>query len=443
MSDSPIIIIGGGWAGLATAVRLTRQGYPVTLLEAGKQLGGRARSSVMGEQRVDNGQHLMLGAYSSMLDLLQTLGVAESEVFLRTPLRLNVQCLNGEQLDLRAPALPAPLHLLVAFLRCKGISWKDKLLGLVSMDRLMKAAIDTHNDISVSQLLTRYAVPTAIQTKLQIPLCIAALNTAPEQASAQIFVNVLREAFKHGRAASDLLIPTADLDALLPKPARVYLQQQGAELRLESRVSELLIDSQQGIRGVKLASGECLEAQQVVLAANYPQAGKLLARSAETQVLAHSLSAFNDEPIITLYYQFDASVKLDFPMLGTLGGYAEWVFDRRIVQQPGLLAVVISASGPHTRLGRNELAAAVLAELRQLLGNLPEPEDILVLKESRATFSCRVGIEAKRPGNRTAINGLWLAADYTQTGFPATLEGAVRSGYNCADLIARQTRGSE
>lgn len=435
-----IIIVGGGWAGLATATQLVQAGHKVTLLEAAKQLGGRARTTPMGDSSVDNGQHLMLGAYKSMLDLLNTVGVVESDVFLRQPLRLNVQCLNGEQLDLAAPTLPAPLHLLVAFLTCKGISFKDKLLGLLSMDRLMKAKISAEDDVSVSQLLKHYSVPLSVQHKLQIPLCIAALNTQPEDASAQVFVNVLREAFKTGRAASDLLIPIADLGALLPEPAAKYLEQQSADIRLDSRVTSFIIDNHI-IHGVILANGERLEADQVVVAANYPQAEKLFKTCQETMPLANSLAAFEDEPIITLYYQFDPSIKLDYPMIGTLGGYSEWVFDRRIVGQDGLLAVVISASGPHTELSRGELASKVNQELRQLLKqDLPQPQDVLVLKESKATFKCGVGIEQFRPSNNTPIKGLWIAADYTDTGFPATLEGAVRSGYNCADLINRSAQ---
>ena len=434
MNTQSIIVVGGGWAGLASAIKLTQLGHKVTLLEAGKQLGGRARTTTMGKHSVDNGQHLMLGAYKSMLELLDSIGVVEPDVFMRVPLRLKVQSLDGDTLDLSAPKIPAPLHLLVAFLKCEGISWKDKLLGLLSMDRLMKAKIDPSQDVSVSQLLKHYSVPLAVQKKLQIPLCIAALNTAPETASAQVFVNVLREAFKTGRAASDFLIPIADLGSLLPDPAQQYLEQQGTEVRLDSRISGFIIDNHT-IHGVILANGKRLEADQVIVAANYPQAIKLFKTCAETQALANNLSTFADEPIITLYYQFDESVEMDFPMLGTLGGYAEWVFDRRIVGQPGLLAVVISASGPHLALSRGELAAHVLQELRQLLGELPTPQDVLVLKEQRATFSCSVGIEAQRPSNQCSVNGLWLAADYTDTGFPATLEGAVRSGYNCASQI--------
>lgn len=436
MSKPSIIIVGGGWAGLSTAIKLQQADYKITVLEGAKQLGGRARTTKMGELAVDNGQHLMLGAYKEMLGLLNTIGVKESDVFMRQPLRLNVKTLDGDSLDLAAPQLPAPIHLLVAFLKCGGISWKEKILGLLSMDRLMKAKIN--KDISVSQLLKHYSVPVAVQRKLQIPLCIAALNTQPDVASARIFVNVLREAFKTGREASDLLIPIADLGALLPEPAQAYLQKNGANIRLDNRVTGLIIENEQA-KGVILANGKRLEADHVVVAGNYPQTIKLFKTQPETMSIATSLSAFQDEPIITLYYQFPKDVKLDFPMLGTLGGYAEWVFDRRIVGQPGLFAVVISASGPHNDLSRAELASDVYLELRKLLGeHLPRPEDVLVLKESKATFSCSVGIDAIRPTNATSVDRLWLAGDYTNTGFPATLEGAVRSGYDCADQIQAQ-----
>ncbi|MGM0563433.1 MAG: hydroxysqualene dehydroxylase HpnE [Pseudomonadota bacterium] len=440
MTPSPVLIVGGGWAGLATASKLQRLGHPVTVIEAAKQWGGRARTTAMGDMQVDNGQHLMLGAYKGMLDLMSAVGIEEHDVFLRTPLDLRVRDLaSGGELGLRAPKLPAPLNLLVAFLRCRGIGWSDKLRGLLSMDRMMRTRFKGDDDCDVLTLMKRCGVPENIQQKLQIPLCIAALNTDPEQASGRIFVNVLREAFKTSRAASDFLIPIADLGSLLPEPAAVHLKAQGAELRLDCKAARPIIEDGR-VTGVETRDGERLLADHTVVAANYPQARKLLAGHELTQPLGERLANFADEPIYTLYYQFDESVALpDYPMLGLLGGHAQWLFDRRIVGQPGLLAVVISADGPHSQLSRKQLAGEVLDELRRALKpmgvELPEPRDTLVLKEARATYRCTVGVLQQCPENRTDVDGLWLAADYTRTGFPATLEGAVRSGYNCAEMI--------
>lgn len=437
-SSQSVIIVGGGWAGLSAAVALCDAGYRVTVLEGSKQLGGRARSVKMGQTRVDNGQHLMLGAYTHTLALMRTLGVREEDVLLRQNLRLNVRCLNGDQLDLNAPNLPAPLHLLVAFLRCKGLSFKDKLQGLLSMDKLMKKNLSINNDCSVQTMLTQCNVPKSVQEKLQIPLCIAALNTQPEHASARVFIAVLNEAFKTCRAASDLLIATRELDYVIATPTHKYITQKGGDVLLEHRVSHLLFDDS-CIKGVTFQDGTSRTADHVVLATQYHQAQKLLQRTEHPALtsLCDALEPFTHEPIITLYYQFPEHVTLNEPMTGMLGGYGEWVFDRAFSGQKGLLAVVISASGDHLKFKHSELSNHVLNELRILWPELPEPNDVLVVKESQATFHCGVGIDAMRPDNTTPVRNLWLAGDYTNTGFPATLEGAVRSANQCAQAIIK------
>lgn len=432
-----VIVIGGGWAGLSTAVALCDAGYDVTVLEGSKQLGGRARSLKMGDICVDNGQHLMLGAYTHMLALMNTVGVDAGDVFLRQNLRLNVQCLDGSQLDLQAPNLPAPIHLLVAFLRCKGLSFKEKLTGLLSMDKLMKQKLSIEQDCSVQEMLTRCKVPQNVQNKLQIPLCIAALNTQPEHASARVFIAVLNEAFKTNRAASDLLIATKDLDHILANPIRDYLIQKGRTVVLGQRVSKLLFNTQNQAIGVECQEGTPLMADHVVIATQYNQAQQLLKRDTPECLapLREQLLTFKDEPILTLYYQFPKHVALPNAMTGMLGGYGEWVFDRAFAGQQGLLAVVISASGEHLHFKNSELSEKILNELQQLWPELPDPEDVLVVKESRATFHCGVGVDGLRPSNATPIANLWLAGDYTDTGFPATLEGAVRSANTCAQAI--------
>lgn len=432
-----VIVIGAGWAGLSTAIALCDAGYQVTVLEGSKQLGGRARSLKMGDIWVDNGQHLMLGAYTHMLALMKKIGVDAHDIFLRQNLRLNVQCLDGTQLDLNAPKLPAPIHLLVAFLRCKGLSFKEKITGLLSMDKLMKQKLSIDNDCSVKDMLTRCKVPQNVQDKLQIPLCIAALNTQAEQASARVFIAVLNEAFKTSRMSSDLLIATKDLDCILANPARDYLTQKGCEVLLNQRVSKLLFDAQDKAIGVQCQNDTPLMADHIVIATPYNQAHNLLKRDTPNKLapLCEQLSQFKDEPIITLYYQFPKTVSLPNAMTGMLGGYGEWVFDRAFAGQQGLLAVVISASGEHLNFKHSELSEKVLKELQTLWPELPKPDDVLVVKESRATFHCQVGVDGIRPNNNTPTPNLWLAGDYTNTGFPATLEGAVRSANTCAQAI--------
>lgn len=443
-----VIVVGGGWAGLSTAVALSDAGYGVTVLEGSKQLGGRARSLKMGEQWVDNGQHLMLGAYTHMLALMQSVGVDERDVFLRQKLRLNVQCLNGSQFDLSAPNLPAPIHLLVAFLRCKGLNFKEKITGLISMDKLMKTKLSIEQDCSVQDILTRCKVPQNVQDKLQIPLCIAALNTQAEHASARVFIAVLNEAFKTSRAASDLLIATKDLDHILANPVQNYLTQKGHTVLLGQRVTKLLfseeVNENSKAIGVACQKGTPLMADHIVIATQYNQAQQLLKRDTPDSLspLRDQLLKFKDEPIVTLYYQFPDTASLPNAMTGMMGGYGEWVFDRAFAGQKGLLAVVISASGEHLNFKHSELSEKVLKELQAIWPELPEPDDVLVVKESRATFHCGIGVDGMRPSNQTPVSNLWLAADYTDTKFPATLEGAVRSANTCAQAIIQSDAGS-
>ena len=158
------------------------------------------------------------------------------------------------------------------------------------------------------------------------------------------------------------------------------------------------------------------------------------------QALCKQLSALGDEPVTTLYLQYPPETYLAPAVLGLEDTLAHWVFDRRVCGQPGLMAVVTSARGPHGRWTKEEFTRRVAAELATRFPNWPPPESRLLIREKRATFSSRVGIDQFRPANRTPVSGLWLAGDYTANGLPATLEGAVRSGTACAQAILSSSR---
>lgn len=436
MEQKRIIVIGGGWAGLTTAIELSGKGHKVTLLEAAKQLGGRARTTVSNGMVVDNGQHLMIGAYTEMLRIMDTIGVKESDVFLRKNLFLKVQGLDSKGLNLRAPTLPAPLNLLAAFLQCRELSLRERIVGIMSTNKLISTNIEKDKDYSVTQLLNNCGIPKAVQKNMHIPLCIAALNTPPDSASARVFIRTMKETFKSTRGASDFLLPKKDLTALFAAPAQEYLKAHDVKVHVDTKVSSLIVKDEQ-ICGVILANDTRLAADAVVVATHYPQAIKLLKTLPYTKPTLKQLEHFEGEPIITLYFQFEPEVKLPKPMIGVVDGYSEWVIDRRIVGEDGLLAVVISATGRHSELSRSQLAIAVLNELKELIPNLGQPKDVLVLKDSPATFACSVGIDDKRPSNETCIKGCWLAGDYTDTELPATLEGAIRSGMTSAQSVLR------
>jgi len=437
MNSSDTVVVGAGWAGLATAVTLTRAGIPVKLYESARQIGGRARRVPFQDLTIDNGQHLFIGAYRETLAIMETVGVDISRVLLRQRLQLISRYPDGRVFSIKAPHLPAPMHLLWSLLTAKGLSaqerWSAIRLGL----KLKLGQLKLAQDISISKFLHQQNQPDSVNEALWHPLCLAIMNTHPQQASAEIFIRVLEDAFLHQQQDSNLLYARTDLSDVLPDPAVDYIEQHGSQVRLGQRITRLEIDGER-ITGVR-SENNFQAASQVVLALPPYASVPLLESQPELKALASHLQQFDYEPICTVYLQYPESVQLPAPMLGLLGSIGQWAFDRQICDQPGLIAVVISSSGIHMEWPNSQLVDVISRELENLFPAWPQPTSTQVIREKRATFASLVNINQSRPANQTAIEGLWLAGDFTQTGYPATLEGAVRSGVQCAQQIIEQT----
>lgn len=425
----PVVVVGGGWAGLAAAVELTHAGIPVILIEAARQLGGRARCVRFGELRVDNGQHILLGAYREWRTLLRRLGLEEQQVVRRLPLQLEVLG-RQDRLCLQAPTLPAPLHLLASLLGARGLSSRERLAALRFGHFLAHTELSTPQDRSVAALLRERRQPPRLVRLLWEPLCLAALNTPIETASAQLFLRVLRESFRHRRRDSDLLLPVTDLGRALPEPALHYIERHGGQVWLNRRVTALRLSGDR-LAGVELGA-QFLPAGRLVLAVGATLCRRLLSPHPPFAAIVRDLARLEHQPITTLYLRYPATTRLPRPMLGLLDGPGQWVFDRALAGQPGLMAVVISAAGAHMELDNTALGAAVARQLAERFPHWPAPRERLVIREKRATFASRVGVEAWRPTAATPVAGCWLAGDFTATGLPGTLEGAVQSGRACA-----------
>lgn len=417
---NPIAIVGGGWAGLACAVELTDAGYPVTLLEAAKQLGGRARRVDWNGVPIDNGQHLMVGAYRETLRLLAKLGT--TELIERRPLEL-----IGPGFRLRLPRLPAPLNLAAGLFLARGLDLKDKLAAARFMAALKDCAFRLARDEPADGFLRRHNQPANLVDKLWAPICIAALNTPLETASAQVFCNVLRDSLAGERADSDLLLNRADLGRLLPDVAAAFLARHGSQVRTSCKVEK--IESRAG--GFHLTGPE-VQAARVVLATHPTRLPDLLADLPEMSGIGEQVSHYAWQPILTLWLRFASPLAFPFPMIGLGGGHAPWAFERYDLA-PGLLAIVVSAEGPHLALAPEVIRDEYLALLASQLGNLPALLDWKTIVEKRATFACAPRMA--RPENHTPVDGLYLAGDYTAGDYPATLEGAVSSGVKCARSI--------
>ncbi|MCK4743747.1 MAG: hydroxysqualene dehydroxylase HpnE [Sulfuriflexus sp.] len=429
-SSRKIAIIGGGWAGLSAAVKLTNHGHHVTLFESAKQLGGRARCVAFGEQRVDNGQHLLLGAYTETLNMLQLCGVKIDNALLRSPLNIKVIERQGAEFNLSPSRLPAPLNILTALLTLPSLSIRERLKTIWFLLKLRLSGFKIRRDITVRKLLRHQ--PEIMVKMFWEPLCIAALNTAINDASAKIFLNVLKDSFTQKPEASDLLIPKVDLANLFVHPAMQYIEEHGGTLLLGKKINSIQkINSKYTVID---ADDHQYDADDIILAGSPKSTLALLEKSALLETTQEQLRQLIYEPICTIYLQYANDIRLPLPMIGLTNCTGQWIFDRHFCGQAGLMAVVISASGPHMQLDKMTLAQLVSDELTELF-DWPDANSSLVIREKRATFKAHVDIDKLRPNVTTSEKNLWLCGDYTASPYPATLEAAVQSGLQCSHEI--------
>ena len=424
-----VLIVGGGWAGLSAAIELSSQ-YTVTLIEASPQLGGRARTVFFSQKKVDNGQHLMIGAYQHTLSILKKLGTNEKNLT-RTPFNL---IMNGtDRLSLNFKSLFSPFNSLFGIFNAELLSFKEKYQLIKIYIILSKKKIKTNVDVTVTELLNQLGVSKRLQTIFFKPLCLAALTTHADEASAEIFIHVLKKTFHLNEKHSNYLFINQDLDELFSIPAQKYICKNSNKILTNLRAKELILNHDHSI-SVRTQKG-ILNADHIILATPFKTTLKLINKIPLLDSISQALSKIKTEPILTIYLQFNEDVKLPQPMIGLLGTWSQWIFDRRFANQPGLLAVIISGSGPYLKVDNQSLILHVFYELKQNF-NLPNQyQSAKVIREKQAVFSCCVGINALRPSNRTPLPNLWLAGDYTATHYPATLESAVLSGINCAQQL--------
>jgi squalene-associated FAD-dependent desaturase len=409
-----VAVIGAGYAGLACAVELADAGMAVAVFEASRTLGGRARAVEIDGMEVDNGAHILVGAYREMLRLMRKVGAGETALR-RETLHLEYPA----EVKISAPNWPAPLHLGWALLTAQGLSFKEKLAAIRFMRTQQARGFRLAADMPAADLFIAHRQPERVRRFLWEPLCLAALNTPVASASAQVFLNVLRDSLAADRAASDLLLPATDFSRLFPEPAARYIEARGGKVHRSTRIGSLDELDELGRFD-----------HRVIAVAPYHLAALAPQIAAQFQ--------FAWQPIVTCYLAYPATTLLPFPMVGMTGGHAQWLFDRgALCGQPGVLAAVISGDGPHQALSHAELAAAVHQEIFALLPGLPAPGKSWVIEEKRATFACTPNLA--RPPTATDLPNVWLAGDYVAGDYPATLESAVRSGVAAARSILRKT----
>ena len=421
-----IAVIGGGWAGLSAAITATQQGHQVSLLEASRHWGGRARAlpSVQTDAlTLDNGQHILIGAYQQTLKLMQTVGVDIGQALWRMPLKL--QDLNGNGLSL--PDAPFPLNLLWGITRAKGWHLTDKFSLLTTAWRWQRMNFECSDALTVRDLCQDLS--PAIWRDLIEPLCVSALNTPAQQASGTVFLRVLKDAVFGPPGSADLLLPRQDLGQIFPHAAVHWLEAHHTKCQLGSRVEMLSVDKTGTDRWHIL--GEVFD--HVVLATPAWDAAQLMATV--DPEWSQTANALTYEAIATVYIQMPRDFKLPLPMLSLPShkeAPAQFVFDRGQMMlkghTAGLLAFVVSAA----EASRQTLEANVLQQahglLKALRPDLDHPNAMQLLQtvvEKRATFACTP--QLRRPCANPAP-GLSVCGDYVAGPYPATLEGAVLSG---------------
>ncbi|ARQ45933.1 hydroxysqualene dehydroxylase HpnE [Oxalobacter formigenes] len=431
-----VAIIGAGWAGCASAVEAIDNGFDVTLFEASRIPGGRARKTVIEGMTLDNGQHILLGAYSKTLQMMAQVGIDTDAAFLRLPLQMHYPPLSGA-MNFETPRLPAPLHLAVGLFKTKGLAWEDKIALARFFTACRHIRWDIGTDRPLVRLLEQFWQTPRLYGLLWRPLCMASMNTTPEKASAQVFLSILKDSLGARRHASDMLLPKMDLSAIFPEKAIDHLTRHGGKIRMGETVRELDHDE----TGWTVNGDGNQRYDAVIVATSAAGAASLLKDKIDVSLL----SQFEFEPISTCYLKYPESVRLDRPFYALTDNpdkkeWGQYVFDRGHLMhdQPGLLAVVVSVSSAVDEADKGTLDADIARQLAKAFKR-PELEKPLwsrIITEKRATFSCTPGLE--RPAAVTEKNGLFLAGDYLRKDYPATLESAISSGIACAKILSKR-----
>lgn len=439
MSERSVIVMGGGIAGIAAAVRLAEAGAHVTLLETSRRLGGRASSHVdpaTGE-RVDNCQHVLLGCCTNLVDLYQRLGVADRIAWFGD---LHFFDKRGHHDVLQADDMPAPLHLSRSMMDFRCLTLGEKLAvsrGMFAMMRLGRAGREKLHDITFEQYLRGRGVgqPDGAIKKFWDVVIVSALNRWSRDAAAPHAIQVFQEGFLAHRDAYRMgvaTIPLAELyDAAIP-----VIERGGGTVEFGASVNSILDDGSR-VTGVQLADGRTLTADAYVSALPFDRLAKVASddlRSRDARLAG--LDEFTHSPILGIHLHFAQPV-CDHPHMIFVDSPLQWVFNKVDEGDRQYLHGVISAADAWVDKSAETIIAMAVEELAAYCPRAARVElaHARVIKEKRATFASRPGLEPHRPVEAGDTANLLLAGDWTATGWPATMEGAARSGYRAAAAL--------
>jgi squalene-associated FAD-dependent desaturase len=437
--NADVAVIGGGVSGLAAAVELALSGKKVLLLEQSQKLGGRCysfRDETTGDE-VDNGQHVLIGAYHHALRYLTRVGTRK---FLATQKSIPLHHPISGFSSVTFGTAPAPLHLLTAVLRYSHLSITDRL-NVLKVGFFLRNWTDgttrSLTGMTVDVWLTSLGQSKSVKESLWNPLAISIMNELPEQASALLFAHSLRSAFFGSQEDISVMIPTIGQTALYVDGARRILEQNGCIIRTGSEVIKILSDNQY-VTGIRVADGSEVKAEYIISAVPHYALAKILPDASRNSI---PFAKFNSSPIVSVHLWFETDF-MPMNYCGLIGKKLQWVFNKRKIEgkihtETAYLSAVISGAYDVVDKTKDELVDLAVREIGEIF---PESKTSrllhsYVIKEKRATFSSTPENERFRPAAETVFKNFFLAGDWTKTGLPATIEGAIQSGFHAAGLI--------
>lgn len=441
MSDpsSSVLVLGGGLAGLSAAVRLAEGGRKVTVIEATRAPGGRARSfpDAATGRELDNGQHLVMGCYRETLAFLRTIDSTDG-IYFQKDLSVRMVKPGGQRLSLDCPPLPAPLHLAVGLLTMRGLGLLDKAAALRAGLVLRGEVQRPDDNETCDSWLRRLGQTPTLRNAFWDPMIWGTLNDDPLVSSAAMFTAVLERAFLSTRDASRLGVPKVPLSRLYVDQSLAYLRARGCEVRLGEPARALEVTGTQ-VSGVVLKSGETLTADAVISAVPPHAFLDLLPGTWPAHPVYQDIARLRTSPIINLWFSTDKA-PFDEPFVGLVGGPLHWMFNRSQIEGSVGGEVLLNCTISGARACIDDPPEALQELLRNELeryfpGRAPQIRQFRAIKEKRATISHAAGSYNWRPEILGPLRGLYMAGDWVRTGLPATIESAVQSGHDAARAL--------
>ncbi len=439
-----VAIIGGGLSGLAAAVELASHGVHVALYEQAPKLGGRCYSYTDESTGdiVDNGQHVLIGAYKNTFRYLGLIGTKQ---FLRAQNALQLPLYHPAKgfAEFKVSRLPKPLHVTAGMLKFNLLSFKERqqLLNIGIMIRRWNSKLEQHlSSLTVDQWLTELHQSNEAKQCLWFPLAISIMNELPGRASAMLFARSLKSALLGKKSDASMFIPVIGQTELYVTPAERFLLDRKAKIFRNAEVTTVDV-SHSRATGITLKDGTGCHAKHVIIAVPPHSLEKLLPKELQSLEPFSHAEQFSCSPIVSIHLWFEREfMKTEF--LGLINSRLQWIFNRRKIiggekSITGFLSAVISGAYDVVDLPKEQIVKIALEDLQKVFPESGKTSLLhsIVIKEKRATFSPTNDVEAFRPGTVTPIENCLMAGDWTNTGVPATIEGAVLSGFKAAKVI--------